>query len=113
MTWPDRVSVYHRLRSPPSQPLDNLNLDVMMVSERHQRIVARCTEDVVIYDYMRGVRASLEAFMVDQLHDLWSRQERTLHDTTRQIESLLAKVESLEQDSWKRQDAIEDTGAAG
>ena len=113
MTWPDRVSVYHKLRSPPSQPRENLSLDVMMVSERHQRVVARCTEDVVIYDYTKGVKSPMEKFMVDQFHALWAQQERTRHGTIRQIKSLLVKVENLEKDSWERQGAAEDTGAAG
>lgn len=51
MAWPDRISVYHKLRAAPTASTDSFILDVLILSERHQRPAARCVEDIVVYDY--------------------------------------------------------------
>lgn len=46
MAWPDRISVYHKLRSLPTSSTNSFILDVIIISERHQRPAARCVEYV-------------------------------------------------------------------
>ncbi|KAF8542870.1 thioesterase-like superfamily-domain-containing protein [Trichophaea hybrida] len=48
MEYPDRVSVYHKLRTAGE---DHFLLDVIILSEKHQRVAARCMEDIVVYNY--------------------------------------------------------------
>ena len=110
MTWPDRISVYHKLRTAPAQASDSFILDVLILSEKHQRPAARCVEDIVIYDYQRGTKAQLPAFMTKIWQDTFARQEEAKRQNRRKIQDLFGRVERLEKDSWDRADAVEDVG---
>lgn len=112
MTYPDRVSVYHKLRSRPDANSESLILDVLILSEARQRPAARCLEDVVVYDYRVGKKCTLEPFMVDELQrtfDLQEAAKRQNHDKVQRIER---QVRDLELKSWDRPDAKEDLGSA-
>lgn len=113
MTWPDRVSVYHKFRSPPSESTDSFILDVMILSERQQRAAARCVEDIVVYDYRKGKKTSLRPFMAEVFTQTFRLQEEARAICTERILELLRQVESLEKESWDRADAKEDFGSAG
>lgn len=113
MTWPDRVSVYHKLRSPPLAQMDSFKLDVMILSERQQRASARCVEDIVVYDYQKGTKTPLRPFMVDAFRETFRLQEEAEAKNTERALDLLRQVESLEKESWDRKDAKEDFGSAG
>ena len=113
MTWPDRVSVYHKLRSPPSGSTDSFVLDVIILSERQQRAAARCVEDIVVYDYRKGIKAPLRPFMAEVFTQTFRLQEEARAKYTARVLELLKQVESLEKESWDRKDAKEDFGSAG
>ena len=113
MTWPDRVSVYHKLRSPPSTSTDSFILDVIILSERQQRAAARCVEDVVVYDYRKGKSTPLKPFMVEVFTQTFRLQEEARTKYSRRVLELLRQAESLEKESWDRKDAKEDFGSAG
>jgi len=113
MTWPDRVSVYHKLRSPPSESTDSFILDVIILSERQQRAAARCVEDIVVYDYRKGERKPLRPFMAEVFTQTFHLQEEARAKHTERILELLRQVENLEKESWDRKDAKEDFGSAG
>ena len=113
MTWPDRVSVYHKLRSPPSASTDSFILDVIILSERQQRAAARCVEDIVVYDYRKGKKTPLRPFMAEVFTQAFRLQEEARENYTERILELLRQVESLEKESWDRKDAKEDFGSAG
>ena len=81
-----------------------------MLSERHQRVVARCAEDIVIYNYLEKKKTPMKRFMCDQFRLLWRQQEETRREKTDQIAGLLARVEKLERASWNRENAVEDMG---
>lgn len=110
MAWPDRISVYHKLRAAPTALTDSFILDVVILSERHQRPAARCVEDIVVYDYRRGVKSPLRDFMVDKLRETFELQEQSKIHNERRVRDLLQRVQRLERQVWDRPDAVEDTG---
>ena len=113
MTWPDRIGVYHKLRSEPTSGTDSFVLDVLIMSERHQRPAARCIEDIVVYDYRIGKKTPLKPFMIDVLRDTWRLQEEAKRTNSERVEQLLEQVRELERASWDRADAVEDIGQGG
>ena len=111
MTWPDRVSVYHKLRELPSESTDSFILDVIILSERHRRVAARCIEDIVVYDYRKAKKVPLRHFMVDCFQETFKQQEQVKHKYGTTIHGLMQQVKELEQASWDRPDAKEDVGS--
>lgn len=112
MTWPDRVTVLHKLRSEPTDETDSFILDVIILSERHQRPAARCVEDIVVYDYRRGKKTPLKPFMLDQFRETFTLQEAAKKKYGQRVGALLEQVRQLETGSWDRPDAKEDFGSA-
>ncbi|KAK5132854.1 hypothetical protein LTR08_008570 [Meristemomyces frigidus] len=110
MTWPDRISVYHKLRTEPTSGTDSFVLDVLIMSELHQRPAARSIEDIVVYDYRIGKKTPLKPFMIDVLRDTWRLQEEAKRTNSGRVDGLLEQVRELEKSSWDRQDAVEDVG---
>lgn len=112
MAWPDRISVYHKLRAAPTASTDSFILDVLILSERHQRPAARCVEDIVVYDYRRGVKSPLKDFMLDEFGKTFELQEQSKIRNERRVRNLLQRVQSLERQVWDKPDAMEDMGKA-
>lgn len=112
MTWPDRISVYHKLRSRPDESTQSMVLDVMILSEGKQRPAARCLEDVVVYDYKLGKKGRLETFMLEQFKRIFDLQENAKAENLAKIRSIEKQVRRLEIESWDRPDAKEDFGSA-
>lgn len=112
MTYPDKVSVYHKLRFPPSgQPSpSSLILDAVIYSNRHQRVAARIEEDLVIYDYRSAKKTDMLPFMKDVLEDTFRLQEAEEARARTRIWELIGSVEKLEKETWNRADAVEDNG---
>ncbi|KAI9708494.1 MAG: hypothetical protein M1820_003955 [Bogoriella megaspora] len=112
MKWPDRVTVYHKLRHLPSESTDSFILDVVILSEVHRRIAARCVEDIVVYDYRKGKKAPLQPFIVRSFRETFELQERAKQQYGARIMSLIEEVKQLEKESWDRPDAKEDLGGS-
>lgn len=112
MTWPDHISIFHKLHSLPSPSDSSFILDVMILSELHQRPAARCVEDIVVYDYRKGRKTEVRPFMMDAFHETWERQEDAKRKVARRIEELDGVVRELEKGSWDREGAVEDMGSA-
>ena len=112
MTWPDKISVYHKIRAAPTASTDSFILDVLILSEKHQRPAARCVEDIVVYDYRRGSKSPLRDFMVDKFRETFTLQEEAKRRNGAMVRELLLRVEKLEKESWDRADAVEDMGTA-
>ncbi|RDL41114.1 Uncharacterized protein BP5553_01093 [Venustampulla echinocandica] len=110
MTWPDHISVFHKLRSLPSPTDSHFVLDVMILSELHQRPAARCVEDIVVYDYLQGRKTAIIPFMMDAFLRTWEEQEKEKQRVTQQISMIEGIVGKLENESWNRPDAKEDMG---
>ena len=107
MTWPDRITVCHKLRSQPDESTENMVLDVVILSERTQRPAAMCLEDVVVYDYRAGKKSGMPKFMLDQFKKIWELQEEERAASSMKVEQLLADVRELEKGSWDRDGAVE------
>ncbi len=112
MKWPDHISVYHKLRYPPSSSSDHFTLDVLILSELHQRPVARCTEDLVVYDYRQGKKTTLRHFMVETFRETYELQTQAKKVNGERVRSLLDRVQRLEKSSWDQADAKEDLGTS-
>lgn len=115
MTYPDKVSVYHKLRYPPSQQLSpsSLILDAVILSHRHRRVSAKIEEEIVIYDYKAVQKTEMLPFMKDVLEDTFRQQEVERVRARARIWELIATVEKLEKETWNNPDAVEDLGSAG
>ncbi|KAK4448158.1 thioesterase-like superfamily-domain-containing protein [Podospora aff. communis PSN243] len=114
MTYPDKISVFHKLRSlPQGDPLpSNFMLDCIVLSHQHRRIAARLEEDIVVYDYKAARKTSMPDFMAALFAETYRLQEaETLRARTR-IWDLISAVEALEKETWDRVDAVEDVGSA-
>ena len=112
MRWPDHISIYHKLRAEATRGTDAFVLDVLIMSELHQRPAARCVEDIVIYDYRKGKKTALQPFMVDVFRETWRLQEEAKRANSERVVQILKRVRALEKDSWDRADAVEDLGSA-
>lgn len=110
--YPDRVTVLHKLRSKPKADTDHLILDVLVLSELHRRVAARCVEDIVIYDYKAEKKCAMEAFMIDRLQETFELQEQAKQKYGSMALGLIQRVKELEKGSWNRADAKEDFGSA-
>lgn len=111
--FPDHVSIYHKLHTEPTASTDSFVLDVLIISELHQRPAARCVEDIVVYDYRVAKKAPLQPFMFDAFRETWKLQEEAKVQNSDRVSSLLKRVRELETDTWDRADAVEDLGSAG
>lgn len=101
MTWPDHVSVFHKLHAPPDPNSASFWLDVMILSETQQRPAARAFEDIVVYNYPKAKKVNLPPFMVEEFGKLWNEQEAEkkralgrVADVERLLEELEASVRS-------------------
>lgn len=110
MTWPDRISVYHKLRSAPKDADDSFILDVLILSEVRQRPAARCVEEIVTYDYRQGKKTALPTFMLEAFKSTFELQEEAKRANSKKVKDLLDRVQALEKASWDRPDAKEDLG---
>jgi hypothetical protein len=114
MTYPDKVTVYHKLvHDPSTQPSKYaFYLQAMILSEAHQRPAARVHEDIVVYDYKQNKKTNLPPFMEEQFHTMWELQERAREHWQQQILDIETRVRKLEVESWDREGAVEDMGSA-
>jgi hypothetical protein len=112
MKWPDKITVLHKLRDNPTQNTDHFILDVLILSERHQRPAARCIEDIVVYDYRTAKKSLLPPFMINKFQETFNLQEEAKEKNSERVRGLLGRVRGLEQGSWDRPDAKEDFGSA-
>lgn len=112
MTFPDHITVLHKLATPPSASTDSFVLDVVIFSERHQRVAARLVEDIVVYDYVAGKKAVLEPFMVEGFKQVWREQESVREEVGRRIGRIEEKIRKIEKVSWDRVNAVEDLGSS-
>lgn len=110
MTWPDHISVFHKLRELPKNGDSNFVLDVMILSELQQRPAARCEEDIVVYDYKAGKKTGIMPFMMKAFEETWRAQEETRLRIAKRIEELDKITRELEKATWDKVDAIEDLG---
>lgn len=115
MMFPDHITVYHKLHRAPDDPSvssDALILDVIILSELHQRPAARLFEDCALYDYKLHRKAAMPSWMADVFRETWRLQEEARSVNTERVWGLLGRVRELERESWDREGAVEDLGSA-
>ncbi|OQE15841.1 hypothetical protein PENFLA_c030G01919 [Penicillium flavigenum] len=116
MESPDKITVYQRLIPDPSGHLSSqsaFRLEVMILSEAHQRPAARCFEDIVIYDYKKNRKTvNTPPFVMEQFEAMWKQQEQEKENWRHRIAEIETRVRNLELKSWDRADAVEDNGSA-
>ncbi|KAI1342274.1 thioesterase-like superfamily-domain-containing protein [Xylariaceae sp. FL0016] len=112
MTYPDKISVYHKLRSLPTASSTSLILDCIILSHKHRRIAAKTEEDVVVYDYQAAGKTTVPEFALNVFSQTYQLQEEVMKSSRLKIWDLIKKVEELEKETWNREDAVEDLGAA-
>jgi len=115
MVYPDKISVYHKLRAQPTREPEapsNFMLDCIVLSHQHRRVSAELDEDIVVYDYKAAGKTSMPDFMLDLFDETWKLQEAEEIRARTRIWELIDAVERLEKETWNREDAVEDMGSA-
>lgn len=112
MTWPDRISVFHKIRVMPTAADSSMLLDVMILSEGKQRVAAKAEEDVVVYNYKKMKKSTLPDYMLTQFQRQFEEQEQAKQHSIERVTGILREVQQLEKDTWDRPDAKEDLGSA-
>lgn len=96
MTYPDNITVLHKLAEKPDYSSDSIILEAVILSERHQRPAARCFEDIAVYDYQAAKKAPLKNFMVDELRATYELQEKSRGEVERRVAQLHQELEQIE-----------------
>ncbi|KAK3192655.1 hypothetical protein K4F52_001454 [Lecanicillium sp. MT-2017a] len=96
MTYPDQVTVMHKLITKPDASSDRLLFEAVAYSHRHQRPAAKFIEDVAVYDYKAGKKAPLRQFMVELMDEVFDMQKQRQAAAELEIEGLHQFVEGLE-----------------
>ncbi|KAF2096765.1 hypothetical protein NA57DRAFT_78358 [Rhizodiscina lignyota] len=112
MEFPDKITVFHKLRSSPDATTESFILDVIILSELHRRPAARCFEDLLVYDYKNGKKVALPPFIVENFKETFRLQEEAKEKNGKRVRELIERVGRLEKGSWDRADAKEDMGSA-
>jgi hypothetical protein len=116
MTYPDRISVYHKLRVDPSSsstPPSAFVLDCIVLSHNARRIAAKLEEDIVIYDYNAARKTAMPDYMVALFSETFQLQEKEMRRARARIWNLIREVENLEKETWDRPNAVEEIGHLG
>ncbi|OKL60210.1 hypothetical protein UA08_04828 [Talaromyces atroroseus] len=116
MTWPDKITVYHRLTQDPSETLAKsfFQQEVLILSESKQRPAARVLEQNFLFDYRKlSKTGTAPEFISDQFRRTWQMQEESKTEWQQQVADVENAVRRLELDSWDNPDAVEDMGSAG
>lgn len=114
MTYPDRVTVLHKIATPIEGASDSWALDVLIISERFRRITARCHESLVLYDYTTASKVSLggKPFILQAFEDTLRAQREESERCLQFRRRITQALRRLEVSSWDRSDAKEDFGSA-
>lgn len=116
MTWPDKITVYHRLTQNPSDSLDKsyFQQEALILSESKQRPAARVIEQNYLYDYTKLRKTDTPPdFILRQFQETWALQEESRKQWQREVANIEDEVRRLELESWDNPDAVEDMGSAG
>jgi len=98
LTYPDTLTVLHRLHSAPDPESAIIPLDGLVLSARHRRPAARFTEENVLYDYAKGEKLKLgdRPWMFEALSRTWEEQEvqsRRVEERVKWVEREIVAVE--------------------
>ncbi|KAA8914287.1 thioesterase-like superfamily-domain-containing protein, partial [Sphaerosporella brunnea] len=100
MEFPDKVTVYHKLADVKQ---DSFTLDVIILSEKHQRVAARCWEDIVVYNYkpsdaaQKPGKAPIPQFVQEVFDETLRQQKEVREDASEEIQEIQRQINNLEQ----------------
>ncbi|OAQ70805.1 thioesterase superfamily protein [Pochonia chlamydosporia 170] len=97
VAYPDKITVIHKLAQRPTHTSDSIFLAAVIYSEAHKRVAARCFEDIAIYNYRAGKRATLKGFMVDELQKIYDLQEKSRLEVDEKVNELEQGVKMIEE----------------
>ena len=69
---------------------------MVVVSEKTQRLAARCLEDIVVYDYQVASKAALPYWMRTKFNQTLQLQKEAAQDANEAMEELESRVHNLE-----------------
>lgn len=95
MNFPDRVTVIHKLLVKPEATSTSIFLEAAIISEQHQRIAARCFEDIAVYDYKAGKISPMHHFMVEELDAVYDSQVQAHQAALKNIATLQERLKKL------------------
>jgi hypothetical protein len=101
----------HKLKSLPDSQSSSFQLDVVILSEKYQRIAAICSEDIVVYDYRLGKKVAIRDFMMNAFRQAWAEQLAEKARVEKEIQGIENMVRTLELKTWDQEDAKEDFGS--
>ncbi|KAI5857022.1 thioesterase-like superfamily-domain-containing protein [Tricharina praecox] len=99
MEYPDKVTVYHKLGKIKD---DSFGLDVIILSEKHQRVAARCLEDIVVYNYKpsdptkKPGKAPIPGWMRDVFEETMQQQKEAAKAATNEMRKIGKRIDSVE-----------------
>lgn len=96
MTFPDQVTVLHKLMERPDNTSDRVFMEAVAFSHKHQRVAARFFEDIAVYDYRAAKRAPLKPFMVEEMQKMYNLQEQRQQEVERQVQQILYALDELQ-----------------
>jgi hypothetical protein len=110
LVYPDTITVLHKIRTlPPPEPLvfdhtrsvpggypDKFALEAAIVSETKRRVVARCTEEIQMYDYAAGRKASMDEWLFEALKQVVLAQNAWMAECQAELKRLEDKACELE-----------------
>lgn len=95
MTFPDQVTVLHKLVTKPDNSSDKILMEAVAYSHKYKRPAARFFEDIAVYDYKAGKKAPLKPFMVDEMQVMYELQDQRRQQTERQVQEILRSLAEL------------------
>ncbi|KAJ6785054.1 hypothetical protein PWT90_05237 [Aphanocladium album] len=95
MTFPDQVTVLHKLVEKPDSTSDRVLMEAVAYSHKHKRPAARFFEDIAVYDYRAAKKAPLKPFMVEEMQVMYELQEQRKQQTEQKVQELLLSMEEL------------------
>jgi len=96
LTYPDKITVLHKLLPLDHSNLDSYSLEAVVVSERHRRVAARFWETTVVYDYREGRKVQMDDWMLRRLESVLVEQDGWRKRCQSKIRTLDGEVHALE-----------------
>lgn len=95
MTFPDQVTVLHKLVNRPDETTDRILMEAVAYSHKHKRVAAKFFEDIAVYDYKAGRKAPLKSFMVKEMETMYDLQAQRRQQTEQKVEELHQSLDEL------------------
>lgn len=96
ITFPDRVSVFHKIIKPPEPGSDHFVLEAIILSEYHYKTAARVVEEIGVYNHMKGKEGTLKPNQVRDLYRLYRKQPQNREVADKEIDEWMDRLTDLE-----------------